>query len=55
MDHWEYNAIDHRNYLTGEKYTEDMVDTMLNGFGKDGWELVGWFGIWVIFKRKLNS
>ena len=53
MNKWEYNVIDQRNYTT--ELSEDNLDTMLNSFGADGWELVGWFGTWLIFKRKLSS
>lgn len=62
---WEYNTIDQRNYLKGElsedkstfrgtEVTEDSIDELLNSFGQDGWELVGWYGVWFIFKRKLD-
>lgn len=54
MDRWEYNAINQQDYL-GSEWSEDDIDRVLNSFGKDGWELVGWFGVWFIFKRKLNT
>jgi len=49
---WEYNTIDQRNYISTPN--EDSIDELLNSFGKDGWELVGWFGVWFIFKRKVR-
>jgi len=50
MVKWEYNVIDQQNYMS--EPSEDALDTILNDLGADGWELVGWFGVWFIFKRK---
>ena len=58
MNKWEYNTIDQRNYIESRetnKPREDIINEMLNSFGKNGWELVGWFERWFIFKRKLET
>ena len=54
MDRWEYNTIDQRDFIVPKDLNEDSIDKMLNQFGIDGWELVGWFGVWFIFKREVE-